>query len=444
MSASRFATLEQWLAWQEGLHPKAIDLGLERVREVAGRLDLDRPPYTVITVGGTNGKGSCVAFLEAMLRAAGYRVGAYTSPHLLRYNERIRVDGRDIDDTALCRAFARVDAARGAISLTYFEFGTLAALDIFQSRGIEAAVLEVGLGGRLDAVNILDADAALVTAIGIDHVEWLGPDRDSIGYEKAGIYRGGRPAVCADPEPPRRLLEQAHAVGAQLYRVNIDYAYRPEESGWSWWHGRQRLEALPWPALVGDHQLGNAAAALMVLAALSRRLPVAPGALRRGLMEARLAGRFQVIPGPVEWILDVTHNPHGAGALARALAARPCAGRTAAVLGMLRDKDAAAVAQVLDGGIDHWYTATLPGPRGQTGEQLAALLRPVVRRGVIAAFPGVLDACRAAAEAAVAGDRILVFGSFGTVAELLTACAGPPGLPSIDRSALYNVCPHKQ
>lgn len=249
----RFTTLNDWLRWQETLHPRTIELGLDRVRTVLRRLRPAAPPFAVVTVGGTNGKGSCVALLDAILRAAGYRVGAYVSPHLLRYNERIRVDGVEADDETLCRAFARIDAARGDVSLTYFEFGTLAALECFREAGVEVAVLEVGLGGRLDAVNAVDADAALVTSIALDHTDWLGPDRDSIGHEKAGIYRSGRPAVCADPDPPPRLLEHARAIGARLLRVGLDYDFGRAGVTWRWRSDEARFDDLPprrWPASI--------------------------------------------------------------------------------------------------------------------------------------------------------------------------------------------------
>ena len=428
MPVPRFVTMEQWLAWQENLHPRAIDLGLERVQRVAQRLGLDQPPYRVITVGGTNGKGSSVAFLEAILRASGYQVGAYTSPHLLCYNERIRVNGVAVDNVTLCRAFAHIDSARGDVSLTYFEFGTLAALLIFQETGIQVAVLEVGLGGRLDAVNILDADAALVTSIAIDHVEWLGQDRDSIGREKAGIYRRGRPAICADPLPPAGLLEQARALGALLYQVGRDYGFGRTARHWTWWCDKWYLESLPLPALTGEHQLGNAAAALMTLTTLAECLPVPVEAIHLGLKQAQIDARFQVIPGAVEWILDVAHNPHAAAALAAGLKTRPCTGLTRAVVGMLGDKDAAGVARALDGLVDCWYTATLYGPRGRFAEQLMSTLREAGIKGAMLSFSTVADACRAAQREAVRGDRVVVFGSFYTVAQMLQAGLGESGL----------------
>ena len=416
----RFTTLEDWLRWQETLHPRTIELGLERVRTVLRRLRSDAPPFAVITVGGTNGKGSCVAFLDAILRAAGYRVGAYVSPHLLRYNERIRVDGVEASDEALCQTFARIDAARGDISLTYFEFGTLAALERFREAGVEVAVLEVGLGGRLDAVNVVDADAALVTSIALDHTDWLGPDRDSIGYEKAGIFRASRPAICADPDPPPRLLEHARALGARLRRVGVDYDFSRVGATWRWQSDAARVAELPLPTLAGEQQLSNAAAALMTLTSLRDRLPVDAAAIRAGLTQAWLPGRFQIVPGPVEWILDVAHNPAAAAVLAHHLSHRACVGRTRAVLGLLADKDADGVIQALAGVVDEWRPVTLAGARGRTSADLAARLRSA---GIQAVSPhdDVASAWQAARADAEAGDRIVALGSFHVVAPVLAA-----------------------
>lgn len=419
ISHPRFATLNDWLSWQETLHPRAIELGLERVREVLQRLHPEPAPQVFITVGGTNGKGSCVAFLDAILRAAGYTVGAYTSPHLLRYNERIRINGAAVDDATLCQTFARIDAARADISLTYFEFGTLAALELFRQANVAVALLEVGLGGRLDAVNCVDADAALVTSIDLDHTEWLGPDRDPIGYEKAGIYRPGRPAICADPHPPAGLLDQARKMGTHLQLVGRDYAFARTDQGWRWWNNTLQFDDLPLPTLVGDHQLGNAAAALATLISLADRLPVNAAAIRTGLAMARIPGRFEIFPGTVEWILDVAHNPHAARALAANLRERPCTGQTLAIVGLLADKDAEGVIAALTEVVDGWYTVTLDGPRGRTATELAIVLQAV---GIQAATcPDALAACRSAKRAAKPGDRIVVFGSFHTVAPVLAA-----------------------
>lgn len=417
----RFNTLNDWLTWQETLHPKAIDLGLERVREVAARMGLLEPKHVVISVAGTNGKGSSVAMLEAILACSGLRVGAYTSPHLWRYNERIRIDRQPVDDDALVAAFDRIDMAREEISLSYFEFGTLAAFDILQRAGVNVAVLEVGLGGRLDAVNVLNADCALVTGIGIDHVEWLGPDRESIGREKAGIFRSGRPAVCSDPQPPVSLREVAQSVGAIWHGLGEQFGYARTDDTWIWWGPGVTLNDLPVPVLTGPFQLQNAAGVLMVLQALGERLPLTVQALHAGLRAARVAGRFTVVPGPVETIFDVAHNPHAAAALAEALAARPCSGRTLAVCGMLADKDAAGVAAALAEQVQCWYLGGLTGERGQSAHALAERMALAPRQRQV--YPDVAAAYAAALAAARPGDRVVVFGSFHTIAELL-----PPGL----------------
>lgn len=416
----RFQTLAEWLAWQETLHPASIELKLERIRGVWQRLQPEPPAHAVITVGGTNGKGSCVAYLEAILRTAGYKVGAYTSPHLLRYNERIRIDGQEASDAAICEAFARIDAARGTDSLTYFEFGTLAALELFREAAVDMAILEVGLGGRLDAVNILDADAALVTNIALDHMEWLGPDREHIGYEKAGIYRPGRPAICADPDPPHSLLEHAERIGACLWRVNRDYFITPTGETWRWQAADQQLDGLPWPSLAGAHQLSNAAAALMVLNSLDARWPVTPTAIATGLRQAHWPARFQVIPGAVSWILDVAHNPAAAAVLAAHLKSQDCTGRTQVLIGILADKDADGIIQALREVVDFWHPVTLSGPRGRSSADLVARLHSA---GVQAVAPhdSVEEAVRAIWEIAQPGDRIITLGSFHLVAPILAA-----------------------
>ncbi len=413
----RFTTLADWLAWQENLHPNTIDMGLERVASVADAMGLGRPATTVITVAGTNGKGSCVALLESILGAAGYRVGVYSSPHLLRYNERVRVCGREADDAALCAAFERIDRARGTTSLTYFEFGTLAALDIFAQAHLDVAVLEVGLGGRLDAVNIVAADVALITSIGIDHVEWLGPDREAIGGEKAGILRHATPAVYGEVDPPHSVLAEAERLAVPLHCLARDYRYRRTGDSWDWSSATHAYPGLPLPNLPGMFQLQNAAAVLMTLQLLAPRLPVTAEALHAGLRAAQLPGRFQVFPGQVEWILDVAHNPHAARALAEALRERPCAGRTHLVLAMLADKDVAGVSAELRPVVAVWYCAGLSGARGQSGAQLAA--RTGLAEPGLTLHDDVASACAYAAATAQAGDRIVVCGSFHTVGEAL-------------------------
>jgi dihydrofolate synthase/folylpolyglutamate synthase len=415
----RFATLAEWLAWQETLHPTEIDLGLERIAAVARDLGLLTPACHVITVAGTNGKGSSVALLEAILRAAGYRVGTYTSPHLLRYNERIHFDGAMVSDAQLCAAFAQVDTARGERSLTYFEFGTLAALLLFSGADLQVMVLEVGLGGRLDAVNILDADVALVTAIDIDHSAWLGNDRDSIGREKAGIFRTGRPAVCGDPDPPASLPAAAQALGAHWYGRDGAFGYRSGERDWSWWGHEREYPHLPLPALAGAHQLDNAAAVLQALACLEDRLPVSRAALEQGLQDVRLPGRFQRLPGPVERVLDVAHNPQGGRVLARTLAREPVTGRTRLVLGMLADKDVAAFVAALAPRVDHWYLGGLDIPRGLAAQALWQRLADQVPQGQATLTEDVPGAYRAAMAEARPGDRVVVCGSFHTVAAVM-------------------------
>ncbi|MGD9788570.1 MAG: bifunctional tetrahydrofolate synthase/dihydrofolate synthase [Sulfuricellaceae bacterium] len=416
-------TLAGWLSYLEGLHPKTIDLGLERVAAVKSRLGLV-PAFPLVTVGGTNGKGSTCAFLEAIFAAAGYRVGLYTSPHLLRYNERVRVAGREADDDALCRAFAAVEAARGKTALTYFEFGTLAAMWHFMQQGVDVAVLEVGLGGRLDAVNVFDPDCAVVTGVAIDHTDYLGDDRESIGFEKAGIYRAGRPAVCADPDPPASLVRHAEAIGAKLWRIGREFSYQGDGGAWDYASPAARRKGLPRPALAGSFQLNNGAAALAALDALAERLPVGEGAIAEGLRAARVAGRFQVLPGKPPCIVDVAHNPQSAAALADNLRKERGAGRTLAVFAMLGDKDIGGVAAALQGQVDHWLVAGLDVPRGAPAEALAEALAKTGGRAPVELCGSVAEAYRRACELAGEGDRIAAFGSFYTAAAVLALRAG--------------------
>ena len=416
-SVTRFTSLGAWLAWQETLHPSAIDLGLERVSGVAASLGVS-PGYVVVTVGGTNGKGSTIALLEAILTAAGYRVGAYTSPHLLRYNERIRIAGTEVDDAALCATFERIDRARGETSLTYFEFGTLAALDIFQGAGLDVALLEVGMGGRLDAVNVVDPDVAIVTTVDVDHVQWLGEDREAIGREKAGIFRRERPAVYADAHPPRAVLEHAAHLGARLHCMDGEFGYRRRETGWDWWGPQGPRTALPEPALRGRAQLKNAAGALAALGLLAERLPITQAHVREGLHTARLAGRLQVIPGAIPQVLDIAHNPQATAALADSLRAMACGGRTLAVVAMLADKDIEAALEPLTQAVHAWHVAGLAVPRGAGPERLVEALA-VAGGAPVTSHATVAEARRAALAAAAPGDQVVVFGSFHTVAEAL-------------------------
>ncbi|MEA2094285.1 MAG: bifunctional tetrahydrofolate synthase/dihydrofolate synthase [Pseudomonadota bacterium] len=412
----RFETLADWLYWQETLHPKKIDLGLERVAAVASRMGVLHPRHTVVTVGGTNGKGSSVAMLEAMLSVAGYRVGSYTSPHLLRYNERIRINGVEVDDETLCAAFQAVDERREGVSLSYFEFGTLAALQVLNNAALDIALLEVGLGGRLDAVNVIDPDIALVTSIGIDHTQWLGNDRESIGREKAGIFRQGRPAICADSAPPSSLAEAAGMIGAHWYGLKEQFHAVSGKDAWHWTGPGRRCDSLPFPALAGTHQLENASGVLMVLELLRERFPVSKAAIIAGLRSVTLPARCQVIPGPVETVLDVAHNPHGAARLAELLRNRPCKGLTRLVLGMLDDKDVSGFSAVLTPEVDHWYLAGLNIERGLTADALQQRMSESIAPDRMHRFPDVESACQQVHRVAMTGDRIIVCGSFYTVA----------------------------
>lgn len=380
------------------------------------RMGFNRSPFRIITVGGTNGKGSTVAMLEAILLAAGYRVGSYTSPHLLRYNERIKVQGMAVTDEVICQAFDHIDSGRGDISLTYFEFGTLAAIDIFHKAALDIALLEVGLGGRLDAVNSLDADVAVITTVDIDHARWLGPDRETIGFEKAGIFRPNRPAVYGDLEPPASLEAHARKLPAPLYRLSRDFHYEVTNGSWSWWSGSTQYRDLPPPRLRGGHQYQNAATALMALKLMTEPLPVTESAIHRGLTSVCLPGRFQRLSGPgeVERLFDVAHNPQGAKVLAQALSQTPCRGRTLAVFGMLADKDAAGVVARLQEKVDVWYVGGFEGERSLSGKSLAEKMGSVAT-STVHSYPAIAEAYRGALEAAEPGDRVLVFGSFHTV-----------------------------
>ncbi len=433
--------LEDWLLHLEGLHPKGqagIELGLERIRRVKVALgQIQHCP--VIIVGGTNGKGSTCAYLENIIDRAGYKVGCYTSPHLLSYNERVRVNGRPVADEALCAAFGRVEAARqeaGDVPLTYFEFGTLAAWEVFAAAGVEAAILEVGLGGRLDAVNAYEPDVSIVTTIALDHTDWLGPDRASIGFEKAGIYRAGKPALCADPQPPQSLLDHAAAIGADLRLIGRDFGFeRTRGEGnenrlqWRWWcrSGEKLIKrSLAYPGLRGPAQLYNAAVALAALEALAGKLPVTMQAIRPGLIETELVGRFQVLPGKPAIVLDVGHNPQAITVLADNLADMGFFERTHAVVGMLSDKDIEGALMPLKGKVDYWYTATLTGVRGTNSETLAAIIERAQLGGEVICHASPAAAMQVAKGRAAESDRIIVFGSFYTVAGALQALRAKP------------------
>jgi dihydrofolate synthase/folylpolyglutamate synthase len=418
----RFNNVADWLAYQETLNVKSIDLGLERVKAVYDRLQLTPRWRAVVTVAGTNGKGSCVAMLTSILTQGGYRVGTYSSPHLFRYNERICINGQPVDDATLCEAFEMVEKARDEIALTYFEFGTLAALLIFAQASLDAVVLEVGLGGRLDAVNIIDPDVALITALDIDHVDWLGHDRESIAREKAGIMRPGKPTVCIDLDPPLSLRAHAQQLGAVTYFINQEFTCQVlDEVAWCWRYDGQAAVHYPYPPLVGDFQLRNAAGVIMSLELLKQRLPVNEQSIAQGLKRTSIAGRFQVVPAEVTHIFDVAHNAQAAQALADNLKHFICKGRSLAVAGMLADKAIAEVVQAMAPVIDHWYVGALHVPRAASVEHLADQVSKGTRgdKARIAVFSDIESAYAAASHDAIEGDRIVIFGSFYAVAAVL-------------------------
>ena len=431
-------SLEQWLAYIESLHPKSIALGLDRVRVVAVRLSI-RFDCPVITVAGTNGKGSTCAMLDAILRAAAYRTALYTSPHLLRFNERVMLSGREVDDATLALAFAQVEAARVAqepVALTYFEFTTLAALLIFMHEAPDCVILEVGLGGRLDAVNIIDADCAILTSVDLDHQDYLGDTREKIGFEKAHIFRAGKPAIISEPLPPQSVIDTGVALGARLLKVGHDFGYAgqsgPNAQQWKFWFRPAddknaepvTRNGLSYPALRGANQLLNASAALAALETLRAKLPVPMQAIREGLIGVEWPGRFQILPGQPMVILDVAHNPHAAGVLADNLSNIGYAPYTHAVFGMLADKDVAGVVHLLDGKIDFWYLCSLPEPRGTSANALAQILATAgannaAIQGGVSKHDNPAAAFAAARARAGDNDRILVFGSFLTVADVM-------------------------
>lgn len=442
-------TLADWLSHLESLHPKTISLGLDRVAEVKRRMNLS-PDFPVIVVGGTNGKGSVCAMLEAMLTAAGYRVGCYTSPHLLRYNERVRVGQREVEDEGLCASFAQIEAARGEIPLTYFEFGTLAAMQLFIAQRVEVAILEVGLGGRLDAVNVFDNDCAIITSVDIDHTDYLGDTREVIGFEKAGIFRSGKVAICAERDVPASMLQHAQAIGATLWRIEQDFGFkavsmtatdRPHNimaiasdspsanlppQQWDFYSPLGHRSSLPFPALRGAFQLGNASAVLAALDVLKEKLPVNMSAVRRGLVEVVLAGRFQVLPGKPTWVLDVAHNPHAARSFAQNLAMLEPAPRRYAVFAMLQDKDIGGVIAAVQDQIDVWLVAGIDAPRGASADDLAAQLSAAQVQGEVVTFANLDAAVAHACHAAGENDRIAAFGSFYTVAAVLQTLRPQP------------------
>jgi dihydrofolate synthase / folylpolyglutamate synthase len=415
----QFDSLREWLNWQEKSHPLTIDLGLERVAKVYKALNPAGLKPLTITVAGTNGKGSCIAYLEAIYRAQGYKVGAYTSPHILKYNERIKIDGVPVDDDKICQAFERIERVRDNTSLSYFEFGTLAALDIFSTANLDIQLLEVGLGGRLDAVNIIEPDATIISSIGIDHVAWLGETREGIAYEKAGIFRKSVPAIVGDPLPPNALEQVAEAKEARFYAIGKDFSYTKKHNNWRWHSGSKQIEHLPEPSLKGEHQYRNASAVIMAITQLEGRLPVAEKAIRQGLENVRLPGRFQLLDGPVPVLLDVGHNPEAVRTLVEYLSQNFPGRRIHAIFSMMKDKDIAEVLKIMNPVVYDWFFAPLSNTRAATENLMREIFSGQLMDNVSFGYTGFVDAFMAAKKQASTGDMLLVFGSFFLVSDCL-------------------------
>lgn len=412
----KLSTVQEWLDWIGSVHTTEIELGLDRIKLVADKLQLLTPACPVITVGGTNGKGSTVAGLEAVYRAAGYKIGAFTSPILFRHNEYVRIDGVEASDADFCQAYAAIEAVRGVIPLTPFEYHTLAALMIFKQADLQVMLLEVGLGGRLDAVNIIDADVAVVTSIGIDHTEWLGDTREAIACEKAGIFRQGRAAVYGESDMPASIRERADQQQVKLYHSGRDFNYQIAETDWCWQFKWKKIDQLP----LNQLSIQNMANVLMVLELMQVRLPVTEAQIRIGLKKVVLPGRIQVEEGEITQIFDVAHNPAAMAFLANRLAQLPCEGKTLAVFSMLADKDISGSISVIENQIDEWFVAPLAVKRGASMQMLQ---EKFAGRDKVNFYLSLIDAYQAALKQAEQGDRVVVFGSFYTVAATFNARA---------------------
>jgi len=416
--------LAQWLKWQEQLHLSEIDLGLDRIRKVAKKLNILTPPFPIITVAGTNGKGSTVAFFEAILKAQGYKTGSYTSPHLIEYNERIKLNTKNADDALIVRAFEDIDQARGDISLTYFEFGTLAAMLIFIQQKVDVAILEVGLGGRLDAANLWDTSLAIITSIGIDHVDWLGDDREIIAVEKSGIMRKGAPTICGDLDPPHSIANEAKRIGSILFQINTDFSYKKNNNKTWDWKGFDQLFQLPIPALSGDFQLNNASTVIAGLKAISNTLPTSEENIIQGLKEVYLHGRLQIINQNPEWLIDVAHNPHAAKQLAKFLKENPSKGKSFALFSMLNDKDISQVISTISPYIDEWHIVEIKSERGAKISELKKAISQHSNRmnNEIIIHQSFLEATLSLKTTCKLKDRVVAFGSFLVVSEVIKSC----------------------
>lgn len=415
----RFDSLHAWLAWQEALHPLGIDLGLDRVAGIFCKLNPSYVKPLTVTVAGTNGKGSSVAYLEAIYRSQGYCVGAYTSPHILRYNERIRINGEPVSDDEICESFARIDSVRDATLLSYFEFGTLAALDVFQRNQVDIQLLEVGLGGRLDAVNFIDADIALVSSIAIDHVEWLGDTREAIGREKAGIFRANTPAIIGDLDPPESLIQMAEEIGAPLLRIDKDFGYKRFSEYWEWFGPGKFIGHLPNPALKGDHQYRNASSVLMVLTQLADNVPVTDESIKQGLENVRLPGRFQFIDAEIPVLIDVGHNPQAVSTLVEHVRTFFSDKRIHAIFAIMKDKDITGVLEIMESVVHDWFFVSLSNPRAASEDLMREKFQMSGISKFFLGYSCFAEAFSAVKSQSCKGDLILVFGSFFLVSECL-------------------------
>ncbi len=412
-------TLDDWLNWQENLHPTEIDLGLARIHQVAERLDVLSPSFPIITVAGTNGKGSSVAFLEAILIAEGYTTGSYTSPHLIHYNERIKLSGIRASDAQIITAFKEIDNARKDISLSYFEFGTLAAMLIFNQQKVDVVILEVGLGGRLDAANLWDTSLAIITSIAIDHESWLGNEREAIGKEKAGIMRADTPVICGDPDPPDSIKSIALKVKATLHQINRDFSFQNHANTTWTWKSNKRHYQLPLPTLKGEFQLNNAATVIAGLQSLSKHLPVSIESIKAGLKKATIMGRLQLIHSSPDWLVDVAHNPHSALALSMYLDEKPTKGKTFALFSMLKDKDIKQVLSIMNKQIDEWHIVSLEGSRGITTKALTQIMKSANIKSKVIPHECFSEAVQSLKKDCKNKDKVVVFGSFLVVSNVI-------------------------
>ena len=444
-------TLEDWLRWQESLHLSEIDLGLDRIAKVANKLDLLSPKFPIITVAGTNGKGSTVAFLDSILRAEGYKTGAYTSPHLVNYNERIVFNGEQANDEEIIQAFAAIDKARCSItnekgeqievSLTYFEFSTLAAMYIYQKKEVDVAILEVGLGGRLDAANLWDASLAIITSIGIDHIDWLGNDREIIAIEKSGIMRKDTPVICGDLDPPKNIKIEAERLGAKLKQINSDFSFtspnvsleNKTKPSWQWKNNEICLN-FDLPKMSGGFQINNAATAIAGLLSIKSSLPISKNAINKGLKSAQVIGRLQVIQQQPEWLIDVAHNPHAATQLAKYIKENPVEGETHSLFSILKDKDISKVINLMDSVIDKWHIVATEGSRGLSLDELKPYFKQQNSRQNseqntqanplknVTSYDNFDQACSTLKNVIKDKDRVVAFGSFLVISEILSNC----------------------